>query len=112
MLKLLILPVPVVLGPGCFEGPILPRCEGVVKVAKAIEYLEGEAQGKRGRSTAVNLFVGIADGWLSSIAILLALTNHSIDHYLGDTSRGAQPSVHSAVKGSSFKKTGDNQWTS
>lgn len=44
MLKLLILLVPVAFGPGCVERPIMLRGVGVVKVAKAIEYLESEAQ--------------------------------------------------------------------
>lgn len=51
MLKLFILPVLVAFGPECVEGPILLRGVRVVRVAKAIEYLDGEARGKRGRST-------------------------------------------------------------
>ena len=48
MLKLFILPVLVAFGPECVEGSILLLGVGVVKVAKAIEYLDGEAEGKRG----------------------------------------------------------------
>ena len=44
MLKLFVLPVLVVFGPECVEGPILLRDVRVVRVAKAIEYLESEAQ--------------------------------------------------------------------
>lgn len=52
MLKLFILPVLVVFGPECAEGPILLRGVRVIRVAKVIEYLDGEAQGKRGRSSS------------------------------------------------------------
>lgn len=50
MLPQLLLPVLVALGPGCAEGSILPRGVGVVKVAKAIEYLGVGTRGKRGRN--------------------------------------------------------------
>ena len=51
-LKLFVWPVPVVFGLRCVEGSILLRGVGVVKVVKAIEYLGGEAQGKRGEGIA------------------------------------------------------------
>jgi len=56
MSKLFILPVPVAFGPEFVEGSILLRGVGVVKVAKAGECLDGEAQGKRGRSTVLSRF--------------------------------------------------------
>ena len=42
--------MPVAFGPECVEGPILLRGVGVFKVVKAIECVEAEVQGKRGRS--------------------------------------------------------------
>ena len=56
-LKLLIWPVPREFGSGCVEGSILLCCEDGFKIAKAmeypevdgaVEYLEAEAQQKRG----------------------------------------------------------------
>lgn len=42
--------MPVEFGPGCVEGSILLRGVSGFKVARAIECVEFEAQGKRGRS--------------------------------------------------------------
>lgn len=60
MLPQLLLPVLVALGPGCAEGSILPRGVGVVKVAKAIEYLGVGTRGKRGRNK-FSCTIGISD---------------------------------------------------
>ena len=50
-LKLFIWPVPVAFDSGCVEGLIFLGGVGAVKVARAIEFLEAEAQGKRGHNS-------------------------------------------------------------
>ena len=62
-LKLFIWPVPVEFGPRCVEGFILLHCVGVVKVAKATEFLDRMLKPKLRESGVVVTYLQIDSWW-------------------------------------------------